>query len=117
MTSRITSSLALPGLVAAAVVGLAVLPGSAASQATSPTTVVKPPAAPAATAVSEDAAGEALLKSACSSCHDVGMVTSQRKTPDAWTETMSRMIAHGAPISDEQADKILDYLTKAYPAP
>ena len=68
-------------------------------------------ATPAALA-SEAEQGKALVQTLCSNCHDVGVVRGPRKTLDEWNETINRMIGHGAPLTEEQADQIVNYLAK-----
>lgn len=83
---------------------------SARAQAPAPKPTV-PATAPGAAA--PDPTKE-LFETACSNCHDLSVVTGQRKTPADWGTTMDNMLAHGAPITEEQANQILEYLGKHY---
>ncbi len=50
----------------------------------------------------------------CSTCHSFRYVTSQpRLTRKAWQATVTKMVKNfGAPIADEPAKKIVDYLVR-----
>ena len=53
---------------------------------------------------------------ACTQCHTAEVVTSQAKTRDGWLNTVNQMVANGAPVSDAEFDKVVDYLANNYPA-
>ena len=55
-------------------------------------------------------AGKALVTENCSSCHGVDLITAKRRTPAEWDEVMNRMLANGAPLTDEQSKQVLTYL-------
>ena len=55
-------------------------------------------------------AAEALLASACATCHDLAGVEPGLYTAAEWLETINRMVEYGAAVTDEQADLIVDYL-------
>lgn len=64
-------------------------------------------------------AGDAqgLFEQKCNSCHSMSRATSQKKTAREWERTVLRMKnANGAPISDQEAKTIIDYLSKKYGA-
>lgn len=52
----------------------------------------------------------------CTTCHGLGTVTATGRTRDAWTYVVNEMIGLGAPVSDDQAKAIVDYLSRDYPA-
>ena len=58
-----------------------------------------------------------LFQSNCSTCHTVRYVTMQPKlTEKKWTEEVAKMVkVFGAPIKDEQAAQIVQYLVQAFP--
>lgn len=64
-------------------------------------------------------AGEAqcLFEQKCSACHSASRATSQKKTAREWERTVLRMKnGYGAPVSDEEARAVIDYLTKNHGA-
>lgn len=58
-----------------------------------------------------------LFKSNCSTCHTIRYITMQpRLTEKKWTEEVAKMVkVFGAPIKDEQAGQIVQYLVQAFP--
>lgn len=56
------------------------------------------------------------VQKACTQCHSGDLVTSQAKTRDGWVSTVNQMVANGAPVTDAEFDKVVDYLTANYPA-
>ena len=56
--------------------------------------------------------GQALVNSLCIRCHPIGRVQAARKNRAAWTATVNRMMSHGLQVTDQQAQAIVDYLTK-----
>lgn len=62
--------------------------------------------------------GEGMSKAAtyCNICHSTDYITMQPKfTRAQWTGTVTKMVkTFGAPIGQEDADKIINYLTVAY---
>ena len=65
----------------------------------------------------EDAEGKAIFEANCSSCHEIGDVTSHRKDLAGWKETIAKMISYGAPVAVEDQQRIAAYLAATYPAP
>jgi cytochrome c5 len=60
-------------------------------------------------------AGEAqgLFEQKCGTCHSTSRATSQKKTAREWERTVLRMKnGYGAPVSDEDARAVIDYLAK-----
>ena len=55
-----------------------------------------------------------LVAKACVQCHVAAQVTSQHKSADQWSETVSQMISNGAQIPDSEFDKVVAYLTKSF---
>jgi competence ComEA-like helix-hairpin-helix protein len=50
----------------------------------------------------------------CAGCHLLTVVSSQRKTESAWTDTVIEMRNRGANGSDEDMEKIVNYLAKNF---
>ena len=58
-------------------------------------------------------AGRDRLMAACTRCHGIDVIVTQRRTPDEWQEVMSVMIGHGAQMTDEDYQAIVSYLSTA----
>jgi hypothetical protein len=54
------------------------------------------------------------LVTACSACHAITMVTSQRRSTAQWADTVDQMIARGAQVSDDDYKLIVEYLGKNF---
>jgi hypothetical protein len=53
----------------------------------------------------------------CTGCHSADYIRTQppHRSKEAWTETVTKMRkVFGAPVEDEDAGKIVDYLTATY---
>ncbi len=50
----------------------------------------------------------------CSGCHATSVVTSERRTAESWATVIDDMRARGAVGSDEDMDKITDWLAANY---
>lgn len=58
---------------------------------------------------------KALFESKCSLCHTINRPRSKQKTKEGWTSTVMRMKnRNGAPVTDEEAKTIIDYLSEEY---
>lgn len=58
-------------------------------------------------------AGKALFEAKCPLCHDLGRPLGRTQDRDGWTATVKRMQqVNRAPITDEEANQIIDYLVK-----
>jgi mono/diheme cytochrome c family protein len=63
----------------------------------------------------EQPSGQEPFEANCKRCHPIDRPKSQRKTKEEWTTTVMRMKnINGAPISDEEAALIIDYLAETY---
>lgn len=71
------------------------------------------PAAPADGGFIE-APEKAMVERVCTGCHVAGQVTSQKRSADAWSETVEKMISYGAAVSDEEFPSVVSYLAKYY---
>ncbi|HEY1612105.1 MAG TPA: hypothetical protein VGF97_00255 [Rhizomicrobium sp.] len=56
--------------------------------------------------------GKALVQTACTQCHGIDVIVSQRRSRDDWTAEVSRMIGNGAELSDEDYNQVIQYLAK-----
>src|SRR5262245_5320290 len=73
------------------------------------------PAGGAATdSASADAAAKKLLDTACTSCHDLGLVVEQHLGKDEWSGIIQNMVAKGAPVTDKDSPALVEYLVKMY---
>ena len=50
----------------------------------------------------------------CTGCHLLNVITSQRKNESDWTDTVVEMRSRGADASDDDMEKIVEYLAKNY---
>jgi cytochrome c5 len=66
-----------------------------------------------------DGEGKNILETACSGCHAAGDVRrfDGYYTRNDWQDLVRTMIADGAPLKDDQATVLVDYLTAVFPAP
>ncbi|WP_303722070.1 hypothetical protein [Malonomonas rubra] len=58
--------------------------------------------------------GATILEARCSVCHSSERAKSKQKTPEQWEATVSRMMAKGAQLTQEEKQILLDYLSKTY---
>jgi mono/diheme cytochrome c family protein len=58
---------------------------------------------------------KSLFEQKCSLCHTIDRPKSKQKTAEAWKSTVMRMKnTNGAPVTDEEAKTIIEYLTENY---
>jgi mono/diheme cytochrome c family protein len=57
-----------------------------------------------------DRAGK-LFVEACTACHTLDRVRSQRLTSEEWRGTIAGMISEGIALTDEEVDLVVAYLT------
>lgn len=103
--------------------------GSGASQPAQSPAVTQAEQAPAATSASGGGApavtsassggasaqdGASLLQDRCTACHGIDRVTQTKKDAGQWEQTVSRMIGHGAQLSDAEKATLVAYLAKTY---
>jgi cytochrome c5 len=71
---------------------------------------------PAAVVSLKEGPGSDITSSYCSICHSLDYITTQQKFPKAkWQAEVAKMVkVYGAPISEENAKIIADYITKHY---
>jgi len=68
--------------------------------------------ASASTSTSASADGRKLVSQLCGRCHPLDRVNGAKKDRAGWTATVGRMRSHGLQVDDDQAQAIVDYLTK-----
>jgi hypothetical protein len=54
-----------------------------------------------------------LLNNKCTVCHPIDRINKESKDRAGWEQTVTRMRAHGAVLSDSEAAQIVDYLSGA----
>ena len=57
-----------------------------------------------------DGPGNELIARKCTQCHSLDTVTRSRRTRKQWEAQLDTMIARGARLSDEDFERIADYL-------
>jgi virginiamycin B lyase len=62
-----------------------------------------------------DGAAKALIQERCTICHDLRRVVNSNYSPAEWQNVVNMMVAAGAPINQEEANQIRDYLTASFP--
>jgi cytochrome c5 len=65
-------------------------------------------------AASNDAAAKKILEEACTTCHDLDLVSGQKLTKDEWSAVVSSMVAKGANLADKDTPVLVEYLAKTY---
>jgi hypothetical protein len=58
--------------------------------------------------------GKALVSTQCTSCHELKGTIQLRKSKQEWEAVVFDMVARGAPLSVEEADAIVAYLSTAF---
>jgi competence protein ComEA len=62
-----------------------------------------------------DGPGNAETQRVCKGCHELERSVSPRQDRDGWQQTMDKMVALGAKVTEKDYNAILDYLVKNYP--
>jgi cytochrome c5 len=73
-----------------------------------------PPAKPAE---DPDAAGERILNTACTTCHDLGPIVRRADDRAAWESVVYGMVGNGADVKDADIPVLVNYLFKTYGPP
>jgi cytochrome c2 len=63
-----------------------------------------------ATTFYSDAEAEALLKKACTSCHELEKTSAARFSPDRWRVVIVDMRERGAKLEDEELERLVEWL-------
>ncbi len=53
-----------------------------------------------------------LIKSKCSACHSTKRIYEVHRSGEDWQQIVHRMVRHGAQLSTDEKEQILDYLGK-----
>ena len=61
-----------------------------------------------------DGAGKELVANICTKCHELGRITSKKRTKEEWSDTIDKMAKNGAKATDEEFDQIVTYLAKYF---
>jgi len=62
-----------------------------------------------------DGPGKDETKKVCTMCHELERSISPRQDRDGWQQTLDKMVALGAEVTDQEYTAILNYLAKNYP--
>ena len=57
--------------------------------------------------------GRDVVQTACTACHGVDVIVSQRHAPDEWSNVVSQMVGNGASLTDDQFATVVKYLSTA----
>ena len=94
-----------------ATIGLLAACGGPTTQQPTPTV---PPQEEKPTKPAVPADGLTVLETRCTACHSLDRVQQAQKTYDEWAQTVDRMIAKGAHLSEEERAVLLKYLVETY---
>ena len=76
------------------------------------------PAAPAQKPAEDpDVAGERILNTACTTCHDLGPIVRRQDDRAAWEGVVYGMVGNGADVKDADIPVLVNYLFKTYGPP
>jgi hypothetical protein len=59
---------------------------------------------------------QAKVQTACTECHDSGIIEQQRLNKAAWTKEVDKMIKWGAVVDPGDRDAMIEYLNANFPA-
>lgn len=57
--------------------------------------------------------GRDTVQSACTACHGIDVIVSQRHTGDEWSDIVTQMVGNGANLTDDQFATVVKYLSTA----
>jgi glyoxylase-like metal-dependent hydrolase (beta-lactamase superfamily II) len=69
------------------------------------------PAAPIVVSAA-DAPLQMIVESSCVSCHTIDRINNKRADRDAWTQTVRRMMDKGAMVTEQDATRLIDFLSR-----
>ena len=58
--------------------------------------------------------GRQLVLEACTACHTLDRVRSQRLTSEEWRQTIAGMLSEGVPLTDDEVTLVVDYLARNF---
>ena len=67
---------------------------------------------PANTPVNDKA--RELVLEACTACHTLDRVKSQRLSGEEWRQTIAGMLSEGVPLTDDEVTLVVDYLARNF---
>jgi len=59
-----------------------------------------------------DDPAKAVILSACTSCHDIGLITVKPRSADEWDTLIGKMVDRGAALTETEQQQVLAYLIK-----
>jgi hypothetical protein len=64
-----------------------------------------------------DDPAKAVVLAACTSCHEVGLITIKPRPPEEWDTLIGQMIDRGAALTPDEKTQVRAYLVKNFGAP
>ena len=58
---------------------------------------------------------QAKARTACTECHDAGIILQQRLSKDAWGTEVDKMVRWGTVLAPKDRDALVDYLSTNFP--
>ncbi len=58
--------------------------------------------------------GKDVVMRACVKCHNLKVITTKRASEEEWATSVDNMINRGAELSDDEADEVINYLSKNF---
>jgi hypothetical protein len=55
-----------------------------------------------------------LVLEACTACHTLDRVKSQRLTSEEWRQTIAGMLSEGVPLTDDEVTLVVNYLARNF---
>jgi hypothetical protein len=55
-----------------------------------------------------------LVLDACTACHTLDRVRSQRLTSEEWRQTIAGMLSEGVPLTDDEVTLVVEYLARNF---
>jgi cytochrome c5 len=97
-----------------AVASVVVACGKKTEEGTTPATdTAKDPVVKAPPPIPTPDKGKIVMEASCASCHEIEKVTDARMSRDDW-EAQVEMCTGGSPLSEGDAEVLLDFLAKSY---
>jgi virginiamycin B lyase len=62
-----------------------------------------------------DGPGKELVEAVCSACHTLERVVAKRATKAEWQDKVLEMLQEDPDITQQERDKIVEYLAKSFP--
>jgi cytochrome c5 len=61
-----------------------------------------------------DGPGKEIVLNTCTMCHDLKRIKLGARSPEEWEETLISMLNEGAPLSDDQFNRVHAYLSRNF---